>query len=64
MGNGEKRKHKCPPHYFIIDSTNVGVCRYCGEVRDFRELLGREPKLLGLKSKSGGKRGRRKKSRA
>jgi len=56
-----KAKHKCPPHHFILNSENVGHCKYCPEVRDFGELLGREPRLLGLKSKRGGKRGRRKK---
>ncbi|MBA7477349.1 hypothetical protein ES705_47648 [subsurface metagenome] len=29
-------------HHFIIDSNNVGVCRYCDEVRDFNRLLQRE----------------------
>ena len=29
-------------HHFIIDSNNIGVCRYCGEVRDFNRLLQRE----------------------
>ena len=33
---------KCPPHHFIIDSSNVGHCRYCPEVRDFGRLLERE----------------------
>ncbi len=49
-------------HHFIIDSDNVGRCRYCGEVRDFGKLQGRESKLSGLTAKSGGKRGRREKS--
>lgn len=40
-------------HYWVIDSSNVGVCRYCGEVRDFNRLLGRESKLLGLESTIG-----------
>ncbi len=53
------RKHKCPPHYFMINSENVGRCRYCPEVRDFRERLRREGYGLGLKAKSGGKRGKR-----
>ena len=51
-------------HWWIIGSDNVGRCRYCGEVRDFNRLLGREGQLTGLKAKSGGikgKRGRRKK---
>ena len=29
-------------HYFIINSENVGRCRYCPEVRDFGKLLQRE----------------------
>jgi len=59
-----KAKHECPPHHFLINSENVGHCKYCPEVRDFGKLLGREPRLLGLKSKRGGgkgKRGRKKK---
>jgi len=42
MAVQQKIKHKCPPHYFIIDSDNVGRCRYCPEVRDFGRLLQRE----------------------
>ena len=56
-----KDKHECPPHHFLIDSDDVGVCRYCDEERDFRKLMGRESKFLGLTAKRGGKRGRRKK---
>ena len=22
-------------HYYVINTTNVGVCKYCGEVRNF-----------------------------
>lgn len=33
-----EEKHKCPPHYFIINSENVGHCKYCPEVRDFAKL--------------------------
>jgi len=29
-------------HWWIIDSSNVGRCRYCPEVRDFGGLLQRE----------------------
>ncbi|MBA7552790.1 hypothetical protein ES705_45366 [subsurface metagenome] len=46
-------------HHFIIDSDNVGICRHCGEVRDFGKLQGHESKLLGLPSKRGGVRGKR-----
>ena len=33
------KKHKCPPHHFIINSSNVGHCKYCPAVKDFGELL-------------------------
>ena len=29
-------------HHWLIDSDNVGRCRYCPEVRDFGRLLQRE----------------------
>lgn len=35
-------KRSCPPHYWIIDSLNVGRCKKpgCGEVRDFgKEMM-------------------------
>ena len=25
-------------HYWILDSKDTGVCKYCGKKRDFREL--------------------------
>ena len=54
------RKHKCPPHHWIINSVNVGYCKYCPEVRDFGEQLRREGFFLSKpKSKSSGKRGKR-----
>ena len=59
-----RKKHTCPPHYFMINSENVGHCKYCPEVRDFNSLLRREGLLSGSKSKKGGtkgKRGRKKK---
>jgi len=34
-----KKKHECPPHHFLINSENVGYCKYCPEVRDFGRLL-------------------------
>jgi len=57
-------KHKCPPHHWIINSQNVGHCKYCPVVRDFAESLRREGYLSGSKAKKGGtkgKRGRKKK---
>jgi len=52
------RKHKCPPHHFIINSENVGYCKHCPEVRDFNKLLRREGLLSGSKSKRGGSKGK------
>ena len=46
-------------HHWIIDSENVGHCKYCPAVKDFGKLQGHESKLLGLKSKSGGTRSKR-----
>ena len=51
-----KQLSRWPFHHWIINSDNVGYCRYCGEVRDFGKLQRRESKLLGLES---GRRGRR-----
>ena len=56
-------------HYWIIDSENVGRCRYCPEVRDFGRLLQREGVFVaagrrGAKARKealGKKRGRKKK---
>ena len=64
----ERRKHKCPPHHFMIDSENVGHCS-CGEERDFGKLLRREGVFVaagrrGAKARRevlGKKRGRKKK---
>jgi hypothetical protein len=46
-------------HHWIIDSENVGRCRYCPAVRDFGKLQGHESKILGLTSKRGGTRSKR-----
>lgn len=49
-----KDKHECPPHHFLIDSNDVGVCRHCGEVRDFGLLL-RKNGMLEVARKRGAK---------
>ena len=41
-----KQNHECPPHYWIIDSDNVGHCRYCPEVRNFGKLLRKAEKSV------------------
>jgi len=64
-----RKKHKCPPHYWIISSENVGHCKYCPEVRDFARLLQREGVIAvagrsrdkARKEVLGKKRGRKKK---
>ena len=53
-------KHKCPPHYFVINSDNIGHCKDCPEVRDYGKLLGKEEHLLKVKSKLGSHRKRNK----
>lgn len=30
---------KCPPHHWMIDSSNYGRCKYCPAERDFAVLL-------------------------
>jgi len=48
-----KEKHKCPPHYFVINSDNVGHCKYCPEVRDYGKLLWKEGRLIKVKAELG-----------
>lgn len=56
-------------HYWVIDSDNVGRCRYCPAVKDFGRLLEREGVFVtagrrGAKARKevlGKKRGRKKK---
>jgi len=40
----EVMKRNCI-HYWVIDCNDVGVCRCCGEVKDFRKLQRRERDL-------------------
>ena len=42
-------------HYWILDSKDVGRCKYCGKVRDFRKLRQEKSKHKGLKSRKSGK---------
>jgi len=60
MATETKVKHKCPPHYFIINSDNVGHCKYCPEVRNFGKLQRKEGQLIKLKSELGSHRKRSK----
>jgi len=44
-----KKERKCPPHYWIIDSRDIGRCKYCGATRDFGKLLKKQQKELSQK---------------
>ena len=50
---GDMVKDNCT-HHWLIDSDNVGRCRHCLEVRDFRELLTRE-KVFAVAGRRGAK---------
>ncbi len=50
-----EKKHKCPPHHWIIDCNDIGRCIYCPEVRDFRKLQRRAERLLEVKSRLSGR---------
>lgn len=50
-------------HYWDINSNNVGLCRYCGAVRDFgKELKKWLSKDLEGRLERGARRGRPRKS--
>jgi len=63
-----EEKPKCPPHYWIIDSHDVGHCRFCPAVCDFGKLQRKSQKELGTRQaaiasdthKTGRPRGRKK----
>jgi len=40
------KKGQCPPHWWIINSNEVGHCRFCPAVKDFGALLRKESKRL------------------
>ena len=39
---GAETGWKCPPHYWIIGSNDVGRCKYCPAVRDFGKVIREE----------------------
>ncbi len=41
-------KSKCI-HYWVIDSNNIGVCKYCGLKRDFRKLGQKQQRAISKK---------------
>ena len=65
-----EEKHKCPPHWWFIDSQDVGHCRFCPAVCDFGKLqrkleLTVSKRMAAIASETHGKRprGRKKKVR-
>jgi hypothetical protein len=72
MSNSERKEmskvSNCT-HYWLIDSNNVGHCKYCPAVKDFGELLMKQGVFVaagrrGAKARKevlGKKRGRKKK---
>jgi len=45
---GSEKERKCQ-HWWIIDSNDVGRCKYCGATKDFGKLLRRQQKELSQK---------------
>jgi len=43
----EAKNPKCPPHHWIVNWDDVGVCKYCGTVHDF----GKELRLAKVRRK-------------
>ena len=66
---GAEGEWKCPPHFWKIDSYNVGRCKYCPAVEDFGKLLRKEQQKVSDKQatiakgthKTGRPRGRKRK---
>ena len=40
------KRGQCPPHWWIIDSYNVGHCKFCPAVKDFAALHRKESKRV------------------
>ncbi|MBA7634672.1 hypothetical protein ES703_42262 [subsurface metagenome] len=62
----KKSEDKCPPHYFMVNSENVGYCKDCPAVKDFGRLLQKEGVFAGRRGAKArkevlGKKRRRKK---
>ena len=38
----KNQSNSCPPHYWIIDSENMGKCRWCPKTKDFAKLQAKE----------------------
>ncbi len=43
------KRVKCPPHWWIIDSNNVGYCKFCDAIKDFDKLQRRYKKEASRK---------------
>lgn len=46
---GAEKEWKCPPHFWIIDSNNVGRCKYCPAVKDFGKVIRKEQQKVSDK---------------
>ena len=44
------QNHACPPHYWLVDSGDVGRCKYCGQVQDFGELREKGRRNINIKA--------------
>jgi len=57
--------NRCPPHYWILDSLNVGRCKNpgCGAVRDFGAELAKWMERQGESCTAGGHLGGPRKKR-
>jgi len=51
-------KHKCPPHWWLIDSEGIGHCKYCGAVKDFGKAIRRQQEEENKISSRGGLKAR------
>jgi len=64
-----KKEWKCPPHFWIVDEYDIGICKYCGLKRDFgkvqqehRKTLSEKQAAIGRSTHSVGKpKGRKRK---
>jgi len=56
-----KKEWKCPPHFWIVDEYDIGICKYCGLKRDFGAMQHKlrrpsVPEWVTKKASLGGRR--------
>ena len=59
----ERRGNPDCVHHWVIDEHNVGRCKNCGAVRDFRALQKKDTGTTAIHIGEGRKRGRPRKER-